>query len=289
MESFRTIQNCCISEFLGTMLFVFCGTASTLRFDTETPPSKESIGFAFGLSFAVLLNLTASWSCGYFNTAVTIARMIRRRISPLFGLCCIAVQFVGGILGSGLLYLLSPDNIQKSDLGATRLGVHVPLYTGVCVELIMTFLLVITVLLCADGSRKMSDSETALWSGLVYVGCHLASFHITGCGMNPARSLGPAVISGVWELHWVYWVGPILGSILACLLHYLATNFPVITDEDMAVKGEGIDLDMDLEVVSDKIVIDNDDDHLSDKNMPSPILPDSPRLDQVPTEMKTYM
>lgn len=73
-----------------------------------------------------------------------------------------------------LLYLLSPDNIQKSDLGATRLGLHVPLYTGVCVELIMTFLLVLTVLFCADGNRKMSDSETALWSGLVIVGCHFA-------------------------------------------------------------------------------------------------------------------
>lgn len=96
MESFRTIRNCCISEFLGTLLFVFCGTASTLPFDREEPPSRETIGFAFGISFAVLVNLTSPWSCGYLNTAVTLARMIGRKISPLLGLCCIASQFVGG-------------------------------------------------------------------------------------------------------------------------------------------------------------------------------------------------
>lgn len=96
MESFRTIRNSCISEFLGTMFFVFFGTASTLLFDPEDPPSKETIGFAFGISFAVLVHLTTSWSCGYLNTTVTLARMIGRKVSPILGLCCIALQFAGG-------------------------------------------------------------------------------------------------------------------------------------------------------------------------------------------------
>lgn len=85
----------------------------------------------------------------------------------------------------------------------------------------------------------------------------------------------------------VYWLGPILGSLLACLLNYLVTNFPVITDEAMAVEGEGIDLE--LEVISDKHDYSEHDDHLSDKDMSSPIQPDSLRFDQMPTEMKTYM
>ena len=79
------------------MLFVLCGTASTLMFDLEHVSSKESIAFAFGVIYALLVNITASFGGGYLNPAVTIAMVIRHKISPLKGACYVVVQCAGGM------------------------------------------------------------------------------------------------------------------------------------------------------------------------------------------------
>jgi hypothetical protein len=81
----------------------------------------------------------------------------------------------------------------------------------------------------------------------------------------------------------VYWTGPIIGSLIACLVHYLASNFPVITDEDMMVSGEAID--MQHEVFQHQSEYH---EHVSDK-VSDMLAPESPRFQQVPTEMKTYL
>ena len=100
-------------------------------------------------------------------------------------------------------------------LGATNLGENVESGQGVIIEAIVTFLLVLVVHAVTDPKRTDTKGWAPLAIGLTISVAHMAAVPITGSSMNPARTLGPAVIIGVWSNHWVYWVGPIIGAIVA--------------------------------------------------------------------------
>ncbi|KAK3607004.1 hypothetical protein CHS0354_023403 [Potamilus streckersoni] len=226
-----------LAEFLGTLTLVFVGCGSwiqrwtgdivmTIKIDDATVQSTSNfsstdviqIALAFGLSVATIIWVIGHISGGHINPAVTCSMLITRRVSLARAFLFIVAQLFGSVVGAGILMGVTPKEKHET-LGCTLLGHGVNDVMGVVVELFITFVLVLTVYASCDKHRMDLAGSFPLTIGLSVTMCHLFAFKFTGSSMNTARSFGPVVITGIWKDHWVYWVGPILGGILAGLLY----------------------------------------------------------------------
>ncbi|XP_074644333.1 aquaporin-4-like [Tubulanus polymorphus] len=199
-------------EFLITLLLVFMGCGSYNIWHSGTEYSDIRVALAFGFSVATLMQCVGHISGAHMNPAVTMAMLVTRNVSILRTLFYIVAQCLGGVAGAGILYGLTP-NTSATHLGVTYVHPEVPLGQAFGIEFMTTFLMVFTVFANVDSKRAEMGSR-ALSVGLSVIIGHLLAINATGASMNPARSLGPAVIMNRWTNHWVYWVGPILGGII---------------------------------------------------------------------------
>jgi MIP family channel proteins len=168
------------------------------------------------LVLGIFVTVGGPISGGHLNPAVTVAMLLTGRISLPRSLSYILAQLVGGTLGALLLRPIFPD--LPAGLGATVLGDGVTPMQGVLIEAVLTFFLVFVVFGVAVDPRGPKQLF-GICIGLVLTFDILAGGPLTGASMNPARSLGPALASGTWTAHWVYWVGPLLGGAIAGLAY----------------------------------------------------------------------
>ena len=171
-----------------------------------------------GLTLATLVWCMGNISGGHFNPAVTIAFLFTGKINPLLTLFYVGAQMVGGLTGAFLLKSLSPTE-AAGNLSVTLVHKDLHVSQGYAVELLITFILVFTIFSCVDSRRNDLGGSFPLQIGLAVTIGALFGGKFTGGSMNPARSFGPAVATGIWTDHWVYWLGPISGSILAGLIY----------------------------------------------------------------------
>ena len=120
------------------------------------------------------------------------------------------------------LQLLIPSEATNKGLGVTDLGSWVNEIQGIFMEAIVTFLLLLVIHAVTDPKRTDTKGWAPLAIGLTITVAHMAAVPVTGSSMNPARSLGPAIVEGKWHNQWIYWVGPILGGCAAGGLYKLA-------------------------------------------------------------------
>lgn len=153
-------------------------------------------------------------SGGHLNPAVTIAFLFTGKINPLLAILYVGSQMLGGMSGAAFLQNLVPSE-KGGNLSVTEVHPDINLAQAFGVEAIITFILVFTIFSCVDSSRKDLGGSFPLQIGLAVVVGGLFGGIFTGGSMNPARSFGPALITGNWTNHWIYWVGPITGAILA--------------------------------------------------------------------------
>ncbi|XP_069074998.1 aquaporin-4-like [Pleurodeles waltl] len=208
-------------EFLATFIFVILSLGSTINWggkSSSQPIDLVLISLGFGLGIATLVQCFGHISGAHINPAVTIAMTCTRRISLSKSIFYIIAQCLGAILGAGLLYLVTPADVL-GEMGVTMVNAKLSAGHGLLIELIITFQLVFTVFASCDSKRNDITGSVALAIGFSVAAGHLFAINYTGASMNPARSLGPAVIMGKWENHWIYWVGPIIGAVLAGVLY----------------------------------------------------------------------
>eukprot|EP01125_Pyxidicula_operculata_P010377 TRINITY_DN3419_c1_g4_i1.p1 TRINITY_DN3419_c1_g4~~TRINITY_DN3419_c1_g4_i1.p1 ORF type:complete len:302 (+),score=60.20 TRINITY_DN3419_c1_g4_i1:23-928(+) len=229
-----------LAELWGTMLFVYLGTGSvvaSIPIDGTMDSScvlAISLGFGFGL--CTMVYATANISGGHLNPAVTLAIVATRKMPLLKGLAFIVCQCVGAILGSALIYGSVPNEVSsKVNYGATIPAINSSYGSSIesgftfsiepaqafMIEVCLTFLLVFTIFATAGIShdKRYMGRFAPLSVGFAVMVGHLVGAPFTGPSMNPARSFGPAIISGVWDHHYIYWVGPITGGVLAGLVY----------------------------------------------------------------------
>ncbi|XP_076384496.1 aquaporin AQPAn.G isoform X1 [Megalopta genalis] len=206
------------AEALGTFLLVLIGCASCITWTTNNPPTVVHIAFTFGLAVASLAHVIGPVSGCHVNPAVSVGLLISGNCSFLKTICYIVCQCCGAIAGSAVLKALIPVSPDHG-LGATSLALTVTKAQGVFMEAIVTFLLVLVVHAMTDPKRTDTRGWAPMAIGLTITVAHMAAVPVTGSSMNPARTLGPAVILGEWENLWVYWVGPILGACAAGALY----------------------------------------------------------------------
>ena len=121
-----------------------------------------------------------------------------------------------------ILQAVLPAKGAEQGLGMTLLGNDVGSGQGVVIEAIVTFLLVLVVHGVTDPKREDCRGWAPMAIGLSISVAHMAAVPLTGSSMNPARSLGPAVIVGLWTDQWIYWLGPLLGAVIAGALYRLS-------------------------------------------------------------------
>ncbi|KAJ8345437.1 hypothetical protein SKAU_G00296300 [Synaphobranchus kaupii] len=236
-----------LCEFVGTALFLFAGLASVVLWRAapvpEGSPGPDSAGTAggtaaaflsaclapdplrVGLAFGTALTLVSvclgpATSGGvHLNPAVTLAMVAGLRTNPWRAVLYVGVQLLGAVSACALLLGVTPTPL-RGQMGLNDLATGVCSYQAFAVETAVTFLLVLCVIVAARPKSPLRQMGSAVVGLSVTLG-HLVAMGLTGCGMNPARSFGPAVMAQNFHNHWVYWAGPCSGALLAIGLHDL--------------------------------------------------------------------
>ncbi|MDA3949895.1 MAG: aquaporin [Spirochaeta sp.] len=159
-------------------------------------------------------------SGGHINPSVTLAFLTLRKIRIRDAVRYIGAQLTGGILGVMAPWLVLVQWLGWSDaiaVGATQPGTGFPLWIVVIAEIIATAILMLTILLVSN--RPRVNHLTPLIAGIIVMTAVWAEAHVSGTSLNEARSLAPAIMSGIWHHHWVYVVAPIIGAQLGALIY----------------------------------------------------------------------
>ena len=225
-----------VSELVGTALLVLVGLSLVILMFGEGSPVKGVLpsegwrrlitGFLFGTTGALIaLSPVGARSGAHINPVVTLAFRVMGKLDLRTTLGYVIAQLAGAILGA--LPLLAWGSMGRSvAFGATLPGAGYAIETVLLGEVITTFAMVAGLCVCL-GFRRMRPFTPAMFPFLYAVMVYAES-PISGTSTNPARSLGPAIVSGQWQGWWIYWVGPLIGSIAACLVcSFLAKRITV--------------------------------------------------------------
>ena len=211
-----------IAEFIGTYALVFFGSLSVTIFASNvlglSSPAASFIGIAFTTGLILMAMVYAiGWISGcHVNPAVTITAIALRKLDFDDGLAYIVAQLLGAVLAGWTHMFIQPGNGALTGYGgvAPTPAIGGSDLVALVVELIITFFLMFSVyaVLYTD---KVPAGASGLLIGMTLTADILIAGPLTGGAANPARALGPAVASGYYSSLWVYWVGPIIGALLA--------------------------------------------------------------------------
>lgn len=222
-----------VAEALGTFALVFFGCASVVV--NAIPGSNLGllgVALTHGLVLGVMVTATMGISGGVLNPALTIALAAVRRLDPKTAAAYVVVQSVAGVLAGFALTLVYPEGVARVvGYGTPTLNINVGLLQGIGIEALLGFFLMTAVFgtVVSTGAPKVGGFGV----GLTLFFLILVAGPLTGAAVNPARALGPAVVSGGWTAHIVYWIGPTIGAVLAAFLwdRFLVPEAPVRREE----------------------------------------------------------
>ncbi|UQN05642.1 MIP/aquaporin family protein [Deinococcus sp. QL22] len=217
------------AEGIGTFALIFFGPGAAVVQAQTGALGHAGVGLVFGLTVATVIAALAPISGAHINPAATFALVLAGKFPRSHALPYVLAQLLGASLAAFTLLALFG---MKGNVGVTVPAGSVG--QGFVLETVMTFFLLLV----------------ALRSGLPWVVGGVVALEavmggpITGASMNPARSFGPALASGIWTAHWLYWAAPLLGAALAVAAnHFLSPAEPVETTphqaQEFAPTGEG--------------------------------------------------
>lgn len=212
------------AEFVGTFALTFVGAGAIIVTANE---DLLAVAAAHGLILAVMVSATMHISGGQINPAVSIALgLIRKQSWSQTGLFVLA-QLVGAVLAAAILkgIMSGAHDVDAVQVGAT-LGTlssvaseQASLFGVMCLEFIATFFLMFVIMGTAVDEHGVGGSRAVggFAIGLTLAAAILCIGPLTGASLNPARSFGPALIAGAWDMHLAYWLAPILGAAVAAV------------------------------------------------------------------------
>lgn len=204
------------AEFIGTFFLVFvgCGTIVVSAL-VDNPIPSITASLAFGLIVAIMIYTFGDVSGAHINPAVTVGLALTKRFPVKKVPTYIAMQILGAILASVILFIIFGN---ESCLGSTLLLNETSASSGFLIEVIATLLLVFVVISLTFSSTISKSIVGFVVGGTVSVDILFAG-PLTMASLNPARSIGPAIISGTAHNQWVFIAGPLVGAVVASILY----------------------------------------------------------------------
>ncbi|CAG9825483.1 unnamed protein product, partial [Phaedon cochleariae] len=210
-----------VSEFFGTTVLLFLSCTGCTS-GAQGPIRVLHTSMAAGLAVTVVIQMLGHISGAHVNPVVTLSAFILDELSCTEVLVYIFSQLLGSLAGSGFHELVTSSELYVGGDTTEAAGNCVNLPDGsltdwqaLGVEIILSVILVIANCACWDQRNNNKVDSVPLKIGMVVVALNLSAGVYTGASMNPARSFGPAVWANNFDSHWVYWVGPTIGSLIA--------------------------------------------------------------------------
>ncbi|GLT85433.1 hypothetical protein SLE2022_036230 [Rubroshorea leprosula] len=224
-----------VVEFITTFLFVFAGVGSAMAADKLAGGALLGL-FAVAVAHALVVAVMISAgriSGGHLNPAVTLGLLVGGHITVFRSV----LYWIDQLLASSVACILLKYLTGGLGTPVHTLAAGVGYLQGVAWEIVLTFSLLFTVYATIVDPKKGSiDGLGPLLTGFVVGANILAGGAFSGASMNPARSFGPALVSGDWTDHWVYWVGPLIGGALAGFIYenffIVRSHHPIPTEEE---------------------------------------------------------
>lgn len=210
------------AEFIGTFVLVLfgCGSAATAGGEL----GYLGIALAFGLSIVAMAYVIGPISGCHINPAVSLAMFMSRKLKGTDFIGYVISQILGAIAASALLYaIIVSAGMPTTGLGQNGFGpgygIGITALMAVIVEVVLTFVFIYTIL--GVTSNESNGNITGLVIGLTLAFVHILGIALTGTSVNPARSLGPALLLGGQALSqlWVFLIAPLVGSALAVAVY----------------------------------------------------------------------
>ncbi|KAF1833261.1 aquaporin [Decorospora gaudefroyi] len=233
-------------EFVGTVLFLYFALSGaqvansipssggeTVAEAGSNPQQLQYIALCFGFSLAVNAWVFFRISGGLFNPAVTFGMCLIGALPWVRGCLLFVTQILGGMAAAGLVQCMFPGDLNVR----TTLGGNTSIAQGLFIEMFLTAQLVFTIFMLAAEKHK-GTFIAPVGIGLALFVTELSGVYFTGGSLNPARSFGPAVVNlDFTPYHWIYWLGPVLGSIIAAGFY----KFIKILEYETANPGQDMD------------------------------------------------
>ena len=209
--------NAILCEFFGTLLLVVSVSCAALANTAAGGNALFGEALLNGLPVAIIVTFTLSTSGGQINPAVTIGLLCIRKIKMTEALVFVMVQVAGAASAGWLIKQILPAELARQCLyGTPRLGESVSKAQGIGIEGFATSLLCLSI--CATVLHPVKPHKNGFGIGAAVAALVFIFAPMTGAAMNPARQLGCAFAAEHWENHWVYWIGPVLGTVVGLRL-----------------------------------------------------------------------
>jgi MIP family channel proteins len=219
-----------VAEFIGSFALTFIGIMA-IHSVAGAPPGVGllAVALAHGLIVSVMVCATMSVSGGHINPSVTIGFLVTGKIKPVAAVGYIVLQLLGGVAAALAVYAIFGGGEAGAKVvfdGTPNLSPGVSTMVALGCEIVATFFLVFVIWGSAADPRAKNVGGFAI--GLIVACDILAVGPLTGASMNPQRSFGPTLIgswakggAALWTNHWIFWVGPIIGAVLAAIVYHL--------------------------------------------------------------------
>lgn len=224
-----------IAEGIGTFALIFVGAGTILSLPSTVDPGagRVAVALAHGLAIGVMVSALGHVSGGHFNPAVTIAAAVTRKIKADLVIPYIATQLLGSALAAAALASVFPY-WAGTNIGNTEPAGYMNFGQTILVEAILTFFLVLVIFGTAIDKKGSWSAVAGMAIGFTITLDILVGGGLTGGAMNPARSFGPTFVAfaggvtvtgvasgseNLWVNHLLYWVGPVLGGVMAAGLY----------------------------------------------------------------------
>jgi MIP family channel proteins len=203
------------AEAIGVFALVFAGCGAIVA-EAEHPGSLGVVGIAlvFGLVVMAMVYATGHLSGAHLNPAVTLAFVLSRHFPGREALAYVAAQLLGALAAAALLAAIWPS--QPAALGTTMPTVGVG--SAFVYEVVLTAFLMFVIMAVATDTRAVGAGAAIAIGGTVGLDA-LFGGPVTGASMNPARSLGPALVTGNLQDLWLYLTAPVLGAAIGALAY----------------------------------------------------------------------